>query len=93
MSRIIEGDVGDNIYGIEGIGPKRAQGLAREYKTIENLLASLPIKGKAQYIQNLNKGKDVLVANEKLINLKAYCVAAINAGKDGDDPFDTLNAL
>ena len=29
LSRIIEGDKGDNIYGVEGIGPKRAQGLSK----------------------------------------------------------------
>ena len=40
------------LIGIEGIGPKRAQALAKEYKTLDNLLKALPIKGKSQYIQN-----------------------------------------
>ena len=44
--------------GIEGIGPKRAQALAREYKTLDNLLEALPIKGRAKYIQNLNAGHE-----------------------------------
>jgi 5'-3' exonuclease len=69
LSRIIEGDKGDNIIGIEGIGPKRAQGLAKEYKTLDNLIAALPLKGRAKYIQNLNAGKDRIIRNEKLINL------------------------
>jgi 5'-3' exonuclease len=72
LSRIIEGDTGDNIKGIEGIGPKRAADLVKEYKTLENLLSSLPIKGKAKYIQNLNAGSDTLIRNEKLINLLNY---------------------
>jgi DNA polymerase-1 len=38
LSRIIEGDKSDNIIGIEGIGPKRAQDLAKEYKTLDNLI-------------------------------------------------------
>jgi DNA polymerase-1 len=50
MSRIIEGDKSDNIIGIEGIGPKRAQALAKEYVTLDNLVKALPLKGKAKYI-------------------------------------------
>lgn len=93
LSRIIEGDSGDNIFGIEGIGPKRAQALAKQYKTLDSLLAALPIKGRAQYIQNLNAGKDRLIRNENLINLKRYHKEAIAAGKDGNDPFETLDSL
>ena len=93
LSRIIEGDKSDNILGIEGIGPKRAQALAREYKTLDNLLDALPIKGRAKYIQNLNAGHEKLVRNEKLINLKEYCLEAITAGKQGDDPVEQLKNL
>ena len=93
LSRIIEGDKSDNILGIEGIGPKRAQALAREYKTLDNLLEALPIKGRAKYIQNLNAGYEKLVRNEKLINLKEYCLEAITAGKQGDDPLEQLKNL
>lgn len=93
LSRIIEGDSGDNIFGIEGIGPKRAQALAKEYKTFDNLLAALPLKGKAKYIQNLNAGKERLIRNENLINLKRYHKEAIAAGKEGDDPFELLDSL
>jgi DNA polymerase-1 len=93
LSRIIEGDKSDNIIGIDGIGPKRAQALAKEYKTLENLVAALPIKGKSKYIQNLNAGKDTLIRNEKLINLKAHCIKAIQLGKDGNDILDELTSL
>ena len=93
LSRIIEGDKSDNILGIEGIGPKRAQTLAREYKTLDSLLDALPIKGKSKYIQNLNSGKDTLIRNEQLINLKRYCVEAITAGKLGEEPLAELRRL
>lgn len=93
LSRIIEGDTGDNIIGIEGIGPKRAQTLAREYKTLDALIAALPLKGRAKYIQNLNAGKDTLIKNEKLINLKRYNEKALLAGKDGENCLKTLNSL
>lgn len=93
LSRIIEGDSGDNIMGIEGIGPKRAQTLAREYKSLDALLSALPLKGRAKYIQNLNAGSETLVKNEKLINLKRYNEEAITAGKGEDDNLAFLNAL
>lgn len=93
LSRIIEGDKGDNIIGIDGIGPKRAQTLAREYKTLDKLVAALPIKGKSQYIANLNAGKDTLIRNETLINLKRYHEVAIEAGKNESDPFEVLENL
>lgn len=93
LSRIIEGDKSDNILGIEGIGPKRAQTLAREYKTLDALLEALPIKGRSKYIQNLNAGKEVLIRNEKLINLKRYCEDAITAGKYGEEPLEQLRSL
>ena len=93
LSRIIEGDKSDNILGIEGIGPKRAQALAREHKTLDKLLDALPIIGRSKYIQNLNAGHDQLVRNEKLINLKKYCVDAITAGKYGDEPIEKLTSL
>ena len=93
LSRIIEGDKSDNILGIDGIGPKRAQGLAKEYKTLDNLLEALPIKGRSTYIKNLNAGREKLIRNEQLINLKKYCVEAICAGKEGEDPLERLASL
>lgn len=90
LSRIIEGDKSDNIIGIAGIGPKRAQDLAKSYKTFDNLIAALPIAGKAQFIQNLNAGKQKLIDNEKLINLRDYHEVAIAAGKSDIDILDYL---
>ena len=93
LSRYIEGDKSDNILGIEGIGPKRAQALAKEYETLPNLINALPIKGRAKYIQNLNAGKETLIRNEKLINLRRYCDEAICAGKYGDEPLEKLKSM
>lgn len=93
LSRIIEGDKGDNIVGIEGIGPKRAQALAKEYKTLDSLLKAMPIKGKSQYIANLNAGRERLIRNETLINLKRYHMTAIEAGKNDENPMEVLSEL
>ena len=78
FSRIIEGDKSDNIHGIEGIGKKRSQALVEEYKTLDNLISALPIKGKAKYIQNLNSGKEILMLNKELMDLKSYLNSAIS---------------
>lgn len=93
LSRIIEGDKSDNILGIEGIGPKRAQGLAKDHKEFYKLLDSLPLKGRSKYIQNLNAGRDTLLRNEKLINLKKYCEEAILSGKEGEKYLAKLKSL
>ena len=93
LSRIIEGDKSDNMLGIEGIGPKRAQGLAKDHKEFSKLLDSLPLKGRSKYIQNLNAGRDTLLRNEKLINLKKYCEEAILSGKEGEEYLARLKNL
>lgn len=71
-ARMIEGDAGDGITGVEGIGPKRSIALIKEHKTIEGLISKLPLAGRAKYIQNLNNSIDILQRNEKLINLLDY---------------------
>lgn len=93
LAKVIEGDKGDNIFGIEGIGEKRALAIAKQYHTLDKLVAALPIKGsKAKYIANLNAGKDKLLLNEKLINLIDYNQEAIETGKEEADAWLKLQA-
>lgn len=92
ISRIISGDDGDNIIGIDGIGEKRAAALVKKYKTFSGLLEALPVKGRSNYIQNLNAGKDILIRNEKLINLIKYNEEAILSGKE-EITLERLNAI
>ena len=91
LSRYIEGDKSDAIIGVTGIGPKRAQTLAKKYHNLPALTESLPIRGKSQYIRNLNDSKSLLHRNEKMINLTKYNKDAIIAGKDGDEVWKGLN--
>ena len=90
FSRILEGDKSDNILGVEGIGPKRAQQLAKEYKTLDMLISSFPLKGKSKYISNLNGSKEKLLLNEQLISLKKYNQKIIDCAKDGKEVWDIL---
>ena len=91
LSRYIEGDKSDAIIGVTGIGPKRAQTLAKKYHNLPALTESLPLRGKSQYIRNLNDSKSLLYRNEKMINLTKYNKDAIIAGKDGDEVWKGLN--
>lgn len=70
LYKCLLGDSGDNIKGIEGIGEVRASTIANEYGTLQNLISTLPtIKSKAKYMNNLKEGKDILLLNEKLMDL------------------------
>jgi 5'-3' exonuclease len=72
------GDTGDNIKGVDGIGPKRASSLLKEYSgSIFDIIAALPINSKYKYIQSLNQSKDLLLLNYKIMDLLEFCEEAI----------------
>lgn len=91
LARILEGDKGDNIEGVPGVGPKRSQQLSKKYKNLDNLLYALPIEGNTKYIKALNDSKEIIVRNEKLMDLKRYNKQAILASKDGEEVWSILN--
>lgn len=78
--KCLQGDTGDNIMGIPGIGPKRALELIQQYGDVFDLYDQLPLPGKSKYIQNLNDFGDRLLLNVELMDLITYCDEAI--GKD-----------
>lgn len=67
----------DNVLGIEGVGPKRATELVNKYGSAFDIYDSLPLPGKAKYIQNLNAFGDLILLNLQLIDKLTYCSAAI----------------
>ena len=75
--KILTGDTSDNVPGIKGIGPKRAQTLLDKYGSVERIYDSLPLPGKYVYIQNLNNNADTLPLNERLFNILGYCNEAL----------------
>jgi 5'-3' exonuclease len=75
--KCLMGDSGDNIKGIEGVGPKRAVELVKEYGSALDIAAALPIESKYKYIQSLNKSKDKILLNYQLMDLVTYCSEAI----------------
>jgi len=75
--KCLTGDSGDNVAGVPGIGPKRAVGLVSEYGSTWDIIASIPLSGKYKYIDALNKCKDQLELNYKLMDLVTYSEDAI----------------
>lgn len=77
--KILMGDSGDNIKGVEGIGPKRALQLIQEYGSVFDIIESMPVAGKQKFIQALNASKDKLELNMKLVDILTYCEEAIGS--------------
>lgn len=76
--KCLTGDSGDNIPGVSGIGPKKAQALVSQYGTTYDIIACLPINSKYKHIANLNEfGADRLLLNYKLMDLVSYCDEAL----------------
>lgn len=76
--KCLTGDSGDNIPGVPGIGPKKAQALVLEYGSTYDIIASMPINSRYKYIQSLNEfGINQLMLNYKLMDLMEFCEEAL----------------
>jgi DNA polymerase-1 len=78
--KCLTGDKGDNVPGITGIGPKRAEQLIGQYGDAMTIYDNVPIAGHYKYITELNQNAEVLLKNYELMDLVTYCDDAI--GKD-----------
>jgi len=75
--KVLNGDSGDNIIGIPGVGPKRAMEiLNRCGGSAYDVMDSLPLLGSAKYIQELNKFENFYL-NYELMDLVSYSEQAI----------------
>lgn len=75
--KTLVGDKGDDVPGVEGVGPVRAAKLIAEYGGVFDLIAALPLPGKAAYIQNLNKSADSMMLSYELMDLRSFNEDAI----------------
>ena len=75
--KCLMGDSGDNVPGVPGVGPKRAQQLVEEYGTTWDIINSIPLSGRYKYIQAINQSREQLETNYKLMDLQTYCKDAL----------------
>lgn len=75
--KCLQGDMGDNVPGVEGCGPVRAWKLISEFGDVFGLISSLPLEGSAKYIQAVNESEDLLYRNFQLFSLVDFCEDAI----------------
>jgi len=80
--KCLQGDLGDNVRGVDAIGPKRALTLVKQYGSAMDIAEAIPIPGKSVYIKNLNESKDIILRNYMLMDLKSYCEDSIGAHLD-----------
>lgn len=84
--KVLMGDKGDHVPGVDGIGEKRAYALLREYgPTAFDVYDSLPINDSKKYIQNLNKFNDQILTNYQLMDLYSYAEEALLEYKEEID--------
>lgn len=86
--KCLTGDTGDNVPGVPGIGPKRAQQLVSEYGSTYDIIASIPIVSRYKYVQALNESRDQLILNYKLMDLVTHCHEAL--GEDNCKQIDEI---
>lgn len=78
--KVLTGDSGDNIPGVEGIGVKRAYNILRTYgPTAYDTYMSIPINSTYKHIQKLNTFKEQILLNYKLMDLETYAEEAIGS--------------
>ncbi len=76
--KCLQGDTGDSVPGVPGIGPKRALELVKKYGSALDLAAELPLSGKQKFIENLNAfGMENIMKNYQLMDLLTFCDEAI----------------
>lgn len=77
--KVLTGDKGDNIDGVNGIGPKRASELIRTYGSAFDIYDCLPINSKYKFVENLNNSGDLILQNYRMMDLLSYCEEAIES--------------
>ena len=90
--KCLTGDKGDNVPGINGIGPKRAEQLISQYGDAMSIYDNVPIPGHYKYIQELNANAGVLLKNYELMDLITYCDDAIGADNVSEIQRRMMNA-
>lgn len=82
--KCLQGDKGDNIPGVPGVGPKKAASLIETYGSALDIVDAIPIASKYKYIQAVNENRDQILLNHELMDLLTYCEDAIGPANVSD---------
>ena len=82
--KCLTGDKGDNVPGIPGVGPKRAQGLIEQFGDAMSVYDAVPLSGTYKYIQAVNEHAEQILKNYELMDLVTYCDDAIGVENIND---------
>ena len=82
--KCLTGDKGDNVPGIPGVGPKRAQSLIQQFGSAMDIYDATPISGTYKYIQSVNEHAEQILKNYELMDLMTYCDDAIGIDNIND---------
>ena len=74
MTKVLEGDKGDNVPSVPGFGPKRIADTVTKYQgDLQTFIDALPLPGGAAYVKTINEyGEEHFYTNETLVNLTDY---------------------
>jgi DNA polymerase-1 len=86
------GDACDNIRGVDGIGPKTAAKLLREYGTVDSLFANINQVTPRRIMERLLLSELVVQLNRKIISLDDW-VCAIELFANGRENTSALQAM
>lgn len=75
--KCLMGDKGDNVPGVDGVGPVKAASLIATYGSAMDIFDALPLPDKYVYMRNVNAFGDRLLTNYELMDLLTYCDDAI----------------
>jgi 5'-3' exonuclease len=75
--KCLMGDKGDNVPGVDGVGPVKAASLIKTYGSAMDIYDALPLPSKYVYMRNVNEFGEKLLTNYELMDLVTYCDDAI----------------
>jgi DNA polymerase-1 len=75
--KVLTGDKGDDIPGVAGVGPKRAQAIIEQYGDTFDIIANMPLPGTSKFIQNVNNSKDIMLLGHQIMDLRSCYADAI----------------
>lgn len=75
--KVLTGDKGDDVPGVDGVGPVRAAKVLQEYDNIFDIVAAIPLAGKQKFIQSINESGDTMLLAHQLMSLRDWYRDAI----------------